>query len=88
MEQSSAIYQAESAEKARRRLAAFADTWRARIPKAVAYLLNLHKRASDQAAASQVNLDRIQCFFIAITVSSPLKEETRSEESSKAGKEK
>ncbi len=73
MEQSSAIDQAESAEKARRRLAAFADTWRARIPN---------------AAASQVNLDRIQCFFIAITVSSSLKEETRSEESSKAGKEK
>ena len=44
-----------------------------------AYLLNLHKHASDQATASQVNLDRIQRFFIAITVSSHLKEESRDE---------
>lgn len=43
------------------------------------YLLILHRRASDQAAKSQVNLDRIQRFFIAITVSSHLKEENRDE---------
>ncbi len=38
MEQASAIYQAESAEEARRRLEVCADTWRARTPKAVATL--------------------------------------------------
>ncbi len=44
------------------------------------YLLNLHKSASDQATASQVNLDRIQRFFIAITVSAHLlKEESKDE---------
>ena len=38
MEQASAIYQAESAEEARQRLATFANTWRARTPKTVATL--------------------------------------------------
>jgi putative transposase len=38
MEQASAVYQAESAEEARGRLAVFAQTWRARTPKAVATL--------------------------------------------------
>jgi putative transposase len=38
MERASAIYQAESAEEARGRLAAFAEQWRARTPKAVATL--------------------------------------------------
>jgi putative transposase len=38
MEQASAIYQAESAEEARQRLATFATTWRARTPKTVATL--------------------------------------------------
>ncbi len=38
MEQASAIYQAESAQQARQRLTAFADTWRARTPKTVATL--------------------------------------------------
>ncbi len=38
MEQASAIYQAESAEEASGRLAAFAEQWRARTPKAVATL--------------------------------------------------
>ena len=36
LEQASAVYQAESAEQARGRLAVFAATWRARTPKAVA----------------------------------------------------
>jgi putative transposase len=36
LEQASVIYQAESAQEARERLAAFADSWRARTPKAVA----------------------------------------------------
>ncbi len=38
MEQASAIYQAESAQEARQRLATFADTWRARTPKTVVTL--------------------------------------------------
>src|SRR5713101_1083095 len=38
MEQASAIYQAERPEEAKRRLAAFAEQWRARTPKAVATL--------------------------------------------------
>ncbi len=38
IEQASAIYQAESPEEAKRRLAAFAEQWRARTPKAVATL--------------------------------------------------
>ncbi len=38
MEQASAIYQAESAQQARQRLTAFADTWRAHTPKTVATL--------------------------------------------------
>jgi len=38
MEQASAIYQAESAQEARQRLATFATTWRARTPKTVATL--------------------------------------------------
>ena len=38
LEQASAVYQAESAEQARGRLAVFAATWRARTPKAVATL--------------------------------------------------
>ena len=38
MEQASAMYQAESAEEAKQRLAAFANTWRACTPKAVATL--------------------------------------------------
>jgi len=38
MEQASAIYQAESATQATARLVAFAQTWRARIPKTVATL--------------------------------------------------
>jgi len=38
IEQASAIYQAESAQEARQRLAAFADSWRTRTPKAVATL--------------------------------------------------
>src|SRR5712692_2894742 len=38
MEQASAIYQAESAQEAKQRLAAFAQTWRARAPKTVATL--------------------------------------------------
>jgi len=36
MEQASAVYQAQSAEQATGRLAVFAQTWRARTPKAVA----------------------------------------------------
>jgi putative transposase len=36
MEQAAAIYQAENAEEARQRLAAFAQTWQAQSPKAVA----------------------------------------------------
>ena len=38
LEQASAIYQADSAAEARARLAAFAATWQARAPKAVAAL--------------------------------------------------
>jgi transposase-like protein len=38
MEQAGAVYQAESAQEARQRLATFADTWRARTPKTVATL--------------------------------------------------
>jgi putative transposase len=38
MEQASAVYQAESAQEARERLATFAHTWRARTPKTVATL--------------------------------------------------
>ena len=38
IEQASAIYHAESAQEARQRLAAFADSWRTRTPKAVATL--------------------------------------------------
>ncbi len=38
LDQASVIYQAESAQEARLRLAAFADTWRARTPKTVATL--------------------------------------------------
>jgi transposase-like protein len=38
LEQASVISQAQSAEEARERLAVFADTWRARAPKAVATL--------------------------------------------------
>jgi len=38
MEQASAIYRAESPEEAKRRLAAFAEQWRARTPKALATL--------------------------------------------------
>ncbi len=38
------------------------------------YLLNLHKSASAQAAASQVYLDRIQRFFIANSASENLQE--------------
>jgi putative transposase len=48
LEQASAIYQAESAEEARQRLVAFADTWRARSPKAVATL----ERDFEQTIAS------------------------------------
>lgn len=44
-----------------------------------AYLLKLHQGASDKATSSQVNLDRIQRFFIAITVSTHLQEESRDE---------
>jgi putative transposase len=36
LDQASVIYQAQSAQEARQRLAAFADTWGARAPKAVA----------------------------------------------------
>jgi len=38
LEQASAVYQAESAAEARARLAAFAQNWQARAPKAVATL--------------------------------------------------
>ena len=38
LEEAKTIYQAESAQEARTRLAAFADTWRARTPKTVATL--------------------------------------------------
>jgi len=38
LEQARAVYQAESAEEAKRRLAAWADTWRKRAPKGVATL--------------------------------------------------
>ncbi len=38
LEQAKTIYQAESAEQARTRLASFADTWTARTPKTVATL--------------------------------------------------
>jgi putative transposase len=38
LEQAKAIYQAESAQEARTRLAIFADTWRTRTPKTVATL--------------------------------------------------
>ena len=38
LEQARAVYQAESAEEAKRRLAAWADTWRERAPKGVATL--------------------------------------------------
>jgi len=41
------------------------------------YLLNLHKSASAQAAASQVHLDRIQRFFIANSASENLKEASK-----------
>jgi hypothetical protein len=41
------------------------------------YLLNLHKSASVQAAASQVHLDRIQRFFIANSASENLKEASK-----------
>jgi len=41
------------------------------------YLLNLHKSASAQAAASQVYLDRIQRFFIANSASENLKEASK-----------
>jgi len=41
------------------------------------YLLNLHKSASAQAAASQVYLDRIQRFFIANSASERLKETSK-----------
>ncbi len=47
LEQASAIYQADSAVEARARLAAFADTWQARAPKAVATL----KRDFEQTIA-------------------------------------
>ena len=40
LEQARTIYQAESAEEAKRRLAAWADTWRERASKGVAYHLN------------------------------------------------
>jgi len=38
LEQASAIYQAESAAQARKRLTKWADQWRERVPKAVATL--------------------------------------------------
>lgn len=41
------------------------------------YLLNLHKSASAQAAASQVHLDRIQRFFIANSASENLQEASK-----------
>ncbi len=41
------------------------------------YLLNLHKSASEQAAASQVHLDRIQRFFIANSASENLQEASK-----------
>jgi hypothetical protein len=41
------------------------------------YLLNLHKSASAQAAASQVYLDRIQRFFIANSASENLQEASK-----------
>lgn len=48
LEQASAIYQADSAAQARARLGAFADSWQARAPKAVASL----ERDFEQTIAS------------------------------------
>jgi hypothetical protein len=60
MEQASTVYQTGSAEKARGRLAVFADTWRARIPKAVVTLERDFEQTIANSALEEVTRELIR----------------------------